>query len=439
MLRFATASEYICTVDSSGRRDVSGEYASFTALSIRAGRMISYEYNLELEKRLMFKIKHYLIPLVGIVISVSSACFATESQKSVASIEKDLLKAVAMLGGEARKSNTGSSRVRRPEKVSDAKAIKDLVGLDLKQFIEEQKTTGKKAKKRRSNAKKTISNNTYRSVMNLSLSRTKGRTSKRYRPCYKYNYHELQNKSRRYQHSITEASRRHGVSENLIKSVITAESCFKIRARSHKGARGLMQLMPATARRFGVRNSYNSHQNIGAGAKYLRWLLDRYRGNVQFALAGYNAGEGKVDRYGGIPPYKETREYVRRVMGVFKTLHGKMPNSANMTYGNASKSKAHYQKAWHNKRKAKQQRKPMNQRRCVEAAPPHLNNITYLKRSGRGGTTWRRYYRLNQTENLANVTRKTGVHINALKRMNRLSSYTALKRGRHLVVWECRA
>jgi len=283
-----------------------------------------------------------------------------------------------------------------------------------------------------------ISASTYRKVMALSTGSTR-RSSRRYRPCYKDNYQELQNRSRRYQNSITEASRQYGVNENLIKSVITAESCFKVRARSHKGARGLMQLMPATARRFGVRNSYNSHQNIGAGTKYLRWLLDRFNGNVHFALAGYNAGEGKVDRYGGIPPYKETREYVRRVMGVFKTLHGKMSTSAYGSSYKAPKSRAHYQKVWYNKQKAKQQRKPMNQRRCVEAAPAHLRNITYVKRSGRGGTTWRRYYKLNQSENLASITQKTGVHINTLKRMNRLPSYTALQPGRHLVVWECNA
>lgn len=399
----------------------------------------------------MFKIKHYLLPLVGMAISLSSVSAATKTEKSVASIERDLIKVVALLGEEA-------TVAKKPFKKAELKSInnfstvvdinstveiKDLVGLDLKPFIGDSNASKKQAKKAKRNSSRSFKNkgisaSTYRKVMQLSTGRTK-RSRYRYRPCYKYNYQELQNKSRRYQNSITEASRQHGVSENLIKSVITAESCFKIKARSHKGARGLMQLMPATARRFGVRNSYNSHQNIGAGTKYLRWLLDRYRGNVHFALAGYNAGEGKVDRYGGIPPYKETREYVRRVMGVYKTLHGKKSTSAYVGKQHGVKSRAHYQKVWHNKQKAKQQKKPMNQRRCVKAAPGHLRNITYLKRSGRGGSVWRRYYRLNQTDNLANVTRKTGVHINALKRLNRLSSYTELMAGQHLVVWECRA
>jgi len=397
----------------------------------------------------MFKIKHCLIPLVGMAISLSSVSAATKSERSIASIEKDLLKVVALLGDESVKADRISAKFKpgRSDKVLKSANInatidiKNLVGLDLKQFAGDLKpitATKSKVTQKASFKNKGISASTYRRVMRLSTGLTK-RSTYRYRPCYKDNYQELQRRSRRYQNSITEASRRHGVNENLIKSVITAESCFKIRARSHKGARGLMQLMPATARRFGVRDSYNSHQNIGAGTKYLRWLLDRYRGNVHFALAGYNAGEGKVDRYGGIPPYKETREYVRRVMGVYKTLHGKKARTAYMDKNSWAKTRAHYQKIWFNQQRAKQRRKPMNQRRCVKAAPAHLTNITYLKRSGRGGTIWRRYYRLNRTENLANVTRKTGVHINALKRLNRLPSYTQLAAGQKLIVWECRA
>lgn len=390
----------------------------------------------------MFKIKQYLIPLLGMVISFNSVNAATKTDKSIVEIEADLLEIVALLGatkpGKQIKGTSGTDTVD----VSAANEISKLVGLDLQQFVNKspsnikQKAAKEKPVLNKLTKTKGISPSTYRRVMALSSKRTK--RSYRYRPCYQYNYQELQHKSRRYQNSITEASKQHGVNENLIKSVITAESCFKVRARSHKGARGLMQLMPATARRFGVRNSYNSHQNIGAGTKYLRWLLDRYQGNVHFALAGYNAGEGKVDRYGGIPPYKETREYVRRVMGVFSTLHGKKAQSVNLGHKNQPKTRAYYQKIWHAKQRAKQQYKPLNQRRCVKAAPTHLKNITYLKRSGRGGSVWRRYYRLKQTENLATVTQKTGVHINALKRLNRLPSYSTVPAGQQLVVWECR-
>ena len=99
------------------------------------------------------------------------------------------------------------------------------------------------------------------------------------------------------------------------------ESSFKLRATSYKGASGLMQLMPATARRFGVTDIYEPRQNIDAGVKYMRWLLDTFNGDVNLALAGYNAGEGAVMKYGWqIPPYSETREYVRRISNRYSSI-----------------------------------------------------------------------------------------------------------------------
>jgi soluble lytic murein transglycosylase-like protein len=105
-----------------------------------------------------------------------------------------------------------------------------------------------------------------------------------------------------------------GVDPLLLYSVMHQESSFKSRAISPKGARGLMQLMPGTAMRFGVTNVFDPRQNIEGGARYLRFLLDRFDGDVNLALAGYNAGEGAVEKYGWrIPPYAETQEYVRRI------------------------------------------------------------------------------------------------------------------------------
>ena len=105
-----------------------------------------------------------------------------------------------------------------------------------------------------------------------------------------------------------------GVDPLLLYSVMHQESSFKARAVSPKGARGLMQLMPGTAARFGVTNIFEPRQNIEGGARYLRFLLDRFDGDVNLALAGYNAGEGAVEKYGWrIPPYAETQEYVRRI------------------------------------------------------------------------------------------------------------------------------
>jgi len=113
---------------------------------------------------------------------------------------------------------------------------------------------------------------------------------------------------------IVDSSRRYGIDPLLIYSQMHQESSFKLRATSYKGASGLMQLMPATARRLGVADIYDPRQNIEGGVKYMRMLLDMFSGDVNLALAGYNAGEGAVMKYGyQIPPYSETREYVRRI------------------------------------------------------------------------------------------------------------------------------
>jgi len=101
----------------------------------------------------------------------------------------------------------------------------------------------------------------------------------------------------------------------LLAAVAKVESNFDPFAVSSKGACGLLQLLPETAERFGVGDVFDAGENARGGARYLRWLLDRFDGNVELALAGYNAGEGAVDRHGGIPPYRETRSYVARVLG----------------------------------------------------------------------------------------------------------------------------
>ncbi len=120
---------------------------------------------------------------------------------------------------------------------------------------------------------------------------------------------------------IVESSRRYAIDPLLIYAQMHQESSFKIRATSHKGASGLMQLMPATARRFGVSSIYDPRQNIDAGVKYMRWLLDTFRGDVVLALAGYNAGEGAVMKYGwNVPPYRETQEYVRRITSRYSQI-----------------------------------------------------------------------------------------------------------------------
>ncbi|HEY8559437.1 MAG TPA: lytic transglycosylase domain-containing protein [Pyrinomonadaceae bacterium] len=126
---------------------------------------------------------------------------------------------------------------------------------------------------------------------------------------------------------IVDSARRYGIDPLLIYAQMHQESSFKLKATSYKGASGLMQLMPATARRFGVTSIYDPRQNIDAGVKYMRWLLDAFGGDVVLALAGYNAGEGAVWKYGNrVPPYRETQEYVRRITGRYNSISN--PNYA---------------------------------------------------------------------------------------------------------------
>ena len=117
---------------------------------------------------------------------------------------------------------------------------------------------------------------------------------------------------------VTQVAPKYGVDPRLALAVIAVESNFEPRARSVKGARGLMQLIPETAARFNVKNAFDIHDNVRGGLAYLRWLLAYYEGRVALAAAAYNAGEGAVDRHRGIPPYPETRDYVKRVLRLFR-------------------------------------------------------------------------------------------------------------------------
>lgn len=127
-----------------------------------------------------------------------------------------------------------------------------------------------------------------------------------------------------YAREIREAAERYQVEEGLIKAVIRVESGFNSRAVSPKGARGLMQLMPGTASMLGVRDSFDPRQNIDAGVRHLRGLIDRFNSDLKLALAAYNAGEQAVMNHRGVPPYRETRDYVTRILSFF----GPTPASA---------------------------------------------------------------------------------------------------------------
>jgi hypothetical protein len=119
--------------------------------------------------------------------------------------------------------------------------------------------------------------------------------------------------------AVSHAAQQHHLQPALLLAVMKAESSFNPTVISKAGAVGLMQLIPETAIRHGVRNLYDANDNITGGAKHLRYLLDRFHGNIRLALAAYNAGEGKVDRYGQIPPYKETQDYVKKVLIYYRS------------------------------------------------------------------------------------------------------------------------
>jgi soluble lytic murein transglycosylase len=127
--------------------------------------------------------------------------------------------------------------------------------------------------------------------------------------------------TRAYDPAIKRASREHGVSPALVKAVIAAESGFDPEAVSRKGAQGLMQLMPYTAERMGVDDALDPWQNIDGGTRYLSQMIERFPGELNLALAAYNAGPEAVKKHRGVPPYKETRTYVKRVLHYYEKYH----------------------------------------------------------------------------------------------------------------------
>jgi soluble lytic murein transglycosylase-like protein len=135
---------------------------------------------------------------------------------------------------------------------------------------------------------------------------------------------------RKYQSIIFKAAKKHNVPPALVAAIMHAESNFNPRAVSPVGARGLMQINGITQRHLGVRNVFDPHQNVHGGAKYLRELLNMNRGNMRLAIASYNAGPGAVRKYRGVPPYRETRRYVVKVMKFYRTYKRLLPASLMM-------------------------------------------------------------------------------------------------------------
>ncbi|NKC15628.1 MAG: transglycosylase SLT domain-containing protein [Gammaproteobacteria bacterium] len=134
--------------------------------------------------------------------------------------------------------------------------------------------------------------------------------------------HSVPNPSRKLiMHWVNELAPRAGLDPRLVLAMIEMESGFNAKAKSPKNARGLMQLLPKTARRFDIADEWDPLENVRGGVAYMRWLLRHFEGNVSYALAGYNAGEGAVERHGGIPPYKETQHFVKTVLRICRAAH----------------------------------------------------------------------------------------------------------------------
>nr|CAA6826642.1 MAG: Membrane-bound lytic murein transglycosylase D precursor (EC [uncultured Thiotrichaceae bacterium] len=301
-------------------------------------------------------------------------------------------------------------------------------------------------------------------LIGITLSFSTQAASKRgYIPktCDQYSPQVLHRKALRYRHIIHSASHKYGVNANLIKAVITAETCFRPRARSHKGAAGLMQLMPATAKRWGVTNRYNVSQNIHAGTLYLSWLLHRYGGSVRHAVAAYNSGEGTVDKYGLGVPYRETQNYMRMVMNAYGKMNGGRAPEYMRTGGlqrvglkqskkyvrDASKLQSARQLQARIDHEVKN-RKPTKKRKVRKSKKPKrllpgcmtvsrkLHKSTY--HSDRRKTKTRTfYYTVKKGDTLGKIMKKTGKSTTTIKRYNKIRR-NIINPGQKLKISECR-
>jgi hypothetical protein len=256
--------------------------------------------------------------------------------------------------------------------------------------------------------------------------------------CFGKTYATFKERTSQYDDIIDKYSLKYGISSALIKSIITAESCFNAGAVSPKGAQGLMQLMPATARRFDVVDSFNTDENIRGGTRYLNFLLKYFKNDLLDTIAAYNAGEGAVRKYKGIPPYNETRQYVSKVSTLYRFYSKGAGEKAynDLFSGNISRT-FFVPRAIHKSRLSpyKHQRRNVARGNCRNRASRRLRRFTW---SGVSKGIWQRLYQVKKGDTLLKIMQKTGVHKNKLIQMNGLKSQVRLKPGKMLLVWECR-
>ena len=247
--------------------------------------------------------------------------------------------------------------------------------------------------------------------------------------CDMYSRKILNRKSKRFGKTINHAARKYGVSAHFIKAVIAVESCFNPRARGGLGEKGLMQLMPGTARELGVKNGYSPWQNIHGGTKYLKRLLVRYGGNKHYAAAAYNGGPGAVSvKYG--PKFKQVKRYSRHVMRAYNTMNG----GRDTSYNKPVKSRKVSLKSSKKRKSAKSSRSKLNktkkryQKTKVSKRYQYKKNAAkrYSKKSKRLKLKVgkRKFHRIKKGNTLYSIARANRISVAKLKRINRLRTNT---------------
>ncbi|PID46123.1 MAG: hypothetical protein CSB47_05295 [Proteobacteria bacterium] len=231
--------------------------------------------------------------------------------------------------------------------------------------------------------------------------------------CDQYSRKTLLRKSKRFSKTIHHASKKYGVNSNLIRAVIAVESCFNPRARGGLGEKGLMQLMPSTARQLGVKNGYSPWQNIHGGTKYLKQLLVRYKGNKRYAAAAYNGGPGAVSvKYG--PKFKQVKRYSKHVMRAYNTLNrGKSERPAKLRKASLRKTKSKKYRSSKKKRNLKFSKARYKKTKYTKR---------YKKRKSKSAKRKRRIHHVKSGQTLYGIARKHRTSIEKLKRLNGLQS-----------------
>jgi hypothetical protein len=236
----------------------------------------------------------------------------------------------------------------------------------------------------------------------------------------------LEAKASPFRQTINQAAQKYGVNSNLIKSVITIESCFKTTARGSSGEKGLMQLMPGTARRFNIRNGYSAYQNIHGGAKYLGLLLDRYNGNTHRAVAAYNAGEGNVSLSGKIP----NNYYVGKVMQAYSKFSNGRPQLRFARYDGVKAEPNHLAVGaiFTPVKDGKPVTKRVHAKQALFKTQGAERNWPWGQRKARSTA----HYKIKTGDTLYRVMQETGVPVQRLMQLNGLRSVDNLPVGQFL-------